>query len=125
MRLLQLQCPDGGFSSTLPPAAPCVPDVDTTGFALQALALVDRRRDRDDVAAADALLRGQDYVLSVRRSDGSFPGAAGNNTNSTALAVQALLAAPGTHRVRRVGRRRQRHGAVRPAAWPSGAHCRS
>jgi prenyltransferase beta subunit len=99
VRLRQLQCPDGGFSSTLPPASPCVSDVDTTGFALQALALVSDDATATTSPAADALVRGQDYVLSVRRSDGSFPGAAGNNTNSTALAVQALLASPGTHRV--------------------------
>ena len=99
VRLRRLQCPDGGFSSALPPGAPCVPDVDATGFALAALALVGDDSTTATSTAADAILRGQDYVLSVRRPDGSYPGAAGNNTNSTALAVQALLAAPGTHRV--------------------------
>jgi prenyltransferase beta subunit len=98
VRLRQLQCADGGFSSTLPPRSPCVSEVDTTGFALQALALVSDDSTSTTSPAADALVRGQDYVLSVRRSDGSFPGAAGNNTNSTALAVQALLASPGTDR---------------------------
>ena len=97
-RLLELQCPDGGFSSTLPPAAVCVPEVDTTGFALQALSLVRDQSGAQTSPVADALLRGQDYVLSVRRPDGSFPGAAGNNTNSSALAVEALLAAPAQRR---------------------------
>lgn len=120
VRLRQMQCPDGGFSSTLPPASPCVSDIDTTGFALQALALVTDDSSAPTSAAADAMLRGQDYVLAARRRDGSYPGAAGNNTNSTALAVQALLAAPGTRRVS-AGAPAVGSAAARPASSAAAA----
>lgn len=86
-RLEQLQCTDGGFSSTLVTAGQaCTSDVDTTGFAVQALSLVP--------AAATAVTSATHYLLSQQSADGGFTGAAGENVNSTALAVQALLAAP-------------------------------
>ncbi|MEE4546164.1 prenyltransferase/squalene oxidase repeat-containing protein [Streptomyces sp. V4-01] len=89
-RLLQLQCADGGFSSTLvTAAADCTSDVDTTGYALQALTLAPGHADQ--VAAA----RG--YLLKAQQKNGGYQGAAGVSSNSTALAVQALLA---TDRVR-------------------------
>jgi prenyltransferase beta subunit len=92
-RLLQLQCPDGGFSSELTPKT-CTGDVDTTGFALQALSLVPDDPSGFASPVADALSRGQDFVLAQQQQGGGFPGAAGINTNSTALAIQALSAAP-------------------------------
>lgn len=85
-RLLQLQCSDGGFSSTLiAPGADCTSDVDTTGYALQALTLAPGHAGQ--VAAARA------YLVKSQQKNGGYQGAAGVSSNSTALAVQALLAA--------------------------------
>lgn len=85
-RLESLQCADGGFSSTLlTKASKCTSDVDTTGYAIEALALIPSAKH--DVARAAAFLR------SKQQADGGWVGAAGENTNSTALAVQGLLAA--------------------------------
>lgn len=85
-RLLRLQCEDGGFSSALIAAgADCTSDVDTTGYALQALALVPGH------AAQVAAARG--YLVRNQQKNGGYQGAAGVSSNSTALAVQALLAA--------------------------------
>lgn len=84
-RLLQLQCKDGGFSSTLIAAgADCTSDTDTTGYAVQALTLVPGHADA--VAAARA------YLVKAQQSSGGYQGAAGVSTNSTALAVQGLFA---------------------------------
>lgn len=84
-RLEQLQCADGGFSSTLiAPGAACTSDVDTTGFAVQALVLVP--------SASAAVTAAEKYLVAQQAPDGGFTGAAGENVNSTALAVQALLA---------------------------------
>lgn len=82
-RLLQLQCADGGFSSDLiAPGKPCTSEVDTTGYAVQALAAV---------ASTDAqLAKAQAYLQKAQHANGLFPGAAGENSNSTALAAQAL-----------------------------------
>jgi hypothetical protein len=83
VRLHQLQCADGGFSSTLiAPGAACTSEVDTTGYAIQALAAV---------PGIDTWLgRAQQYLQRVQRSSGLYPGAAGNNSNSTAFAAQGL-----------------------------------
>ena len=83
VRLHQLQCADGGFSSTLiAPGAACTSEVDTTGYAIQALAAV---------PGTDSWLgRAQQYLQHVQRSSGLYPGAAGNNSNSTAFAAQGL-----------------------------------
>uniref|UniRef100_UPI002FDBAA47 prenyltransferase/squalene oxidase repeat-containing protein n=1 Tax=Streptomyces sp. IBSBF 2435 TaxID=2903531 RepID=UPI002FDBAA47 len=84
-RLAGLQCADGGFSSTLITAgAACASDVDTTGYAVQALVLVPGQADA--VAAARA------YLVKAQQRGGAYQGAAGTSSNSTALAVQALLA---------------------------------
>ncbi|MFI0943963.1 prenyltransferase/squalene oxidase repeat-containing protein [Streptomyces sp. NPDC021020] len=84
-RLLQLQCADGGFSSQLiAPGADCTSDVDTTGYAAQALALLPDR--------ADALASARAYLVKAQQKSGGYQGAAGLSSNSTALAVQALLA---------------------------------
>jgi hypothetical protein len=86
LRLEQLQCSDGGFSSTLiAPGAACTSDVDTTGAALQALVLLP--------AESAAAKQASTYLLAQQQPDGGFTGAAGENANSTALAVQGLLAA--------------------------------
>lgn len=84
-RLEQLQCADGGFSSTLiAPGAACTSDVDTTGFAVQALVLVP--------SASASVTAAEKYLVAQQEPDGGFTGAAGENVNSTALAVQALFA---------------------------------
>jgi hypothetical protein len=84
-RLGQLQCADGGFSSVLiAPGAACTSDVDTTGYAVQALSL----QPSGDAAVA----RGWAYLRSVQSADGGWSGAAGANSNSTGLATQAVLA---------------------------------
>ncbi|MGH3743930.1 MAG: prenyltransferase/squalene oxidase repeat-containing protein, partial [Mycobacteriales bacterium] len=107
-RLEQLQCPDGGFSSTLITAGQtCTSDVDTTGFAVQALALVP--------AATASVTSATQYLLAQQEADGGFTGAAGENVNSTALVVQALLAAPP------VGAPAGAAAAARPRASSSGA----
>jgi len=62
---------------------PCTPDPDTTGFALQALSLVPGASAEVGTATS--------YLLGAQQSDGGYLGAAGENTNSTALAVQGLL----------------------------------
>jgi hypothetical protein len=84
-RLVQLQCADGGFSSVLiAPGAACTSDVDTTGYALQALSLQPTRQAE--------VARGWQYLRSVQGDDGSWSGTAGANANSTGLATQAVLA---------------------------------
>ncbi len=83
VRLHQLQCADGGFTSTLiAPGATCTSEVDTTGYAVQALASVP--------GTDDWLGRAQQYLQRTQRTTGLYPGAAGNNSNSTAFAAQAL-----------------------------------
>ncbi len=84
-RLLQLQCSDGGFSSSLfTPGTDCASDVDTTGYALQALALLPGH--------ADAIAAARAYLATSQQPGGGYRGAAGVGSNSTALAVDALLA---------------------------------
>ena len=82
-RLGQLQCADGGFSSELPPATPCVSDSDATGYAVQALSQVSGNET--------AVGNGRAFLLAGQQPDGGFTGAAGENANSTGLASQALL----------------------------------
>lgn len=84
-RLEQLQCGDGGFSSTLiDPGADCTSDVDTTGYALQALSL--------QPSASDAVARGWAYLREAQDASGGWTGTSGINSNSTGLAAQAVLA---------------------------------
>jgi hypothetical protein len=94
-RLIGLQCADGGFSSTLiTGSSRCTSDVDSTGFAIQALARVP--------SAKSAVIKAAGYLRSHQRQDGGWLGAAGENSNSTALAIQGLIAArTGAARVRR------------------------
>lgn len=83
MRLSQLQCADGGFSSSLLAAgAVCTSDVDATGYAVQALAAV---------AGTDLWLgAAQRYLLAQQSESGLLPGTAGDNSNTTGLAAIAL-----------------------------------
>ncbi len=97
-RLTGLQCADGGFPSLLITAgAPCTSDVDTTSYALQALLLVP--------GAETAAGKAANYLLAAQQGNGGFTGAAGENSNSTGLAVQGLQAA----------------GSAQPAASPARA----
>jgi prenyltransferase beta subunit len=83
-RLESLQCPGGGFSSTLITGSdPCTPDPDTTSYALQALSLVP--------AAGSAVTAATSYLAGTQQTDGGYLGAAGENSNSTGLAIQGLL----------------------------------
>ena len=76
-RLEQLQCADGGFSSVLiAPGGACSSDVDTTGYAVQALSVLP--------AGQAAVARGWAYLRGAQSADGGWSGAAGVNSNSTA-----------------------------------------
>ena len=81
-RLTGLQCPDGGFPSdwTLPG---CTSEVDTTGYAVQALSLV--------AGTGTVVGNARSYLLAAQQPDGGFNGAAAENANSTGLATQGLL----------------------------------
>jgi hypothetical protein len=78
------QCGDGGFQSTVRPdtgVACSGEDVDSTGYAVQALLAA---------GAKGAAASGLTWLRQARNSDGGY----GNpsNANSTALAVEALIA---------------------------------
>jgi hypothetical protein len=83
--LLGQQCPAGGFPENFD-ATPCVPSVDATGFAVQALATVGS--PAANAAASDA---GR-WLKRHQHANGSFSGNGARNANSTALAAQALTA---------------------------------
>ena len=84
-RLGQLQCADGGFTSVLiAPGAACTSDVDTTGYAVQALSL--------QPSGQASVARGWEYLRGAQSAGGGWSGAAGVNSNSTGLATQAVLA---------------------------------
>lgn len=84
--LVGQQCEDGSFPETFGQAT-CTASVDTTGFAVQALALTGGAGAQQAVDDAVAWLK------SVQRTDGSFVGNEVANSNTTALAAQALDAA--------------------------------
>jgi hypothetical protein len=85
--LIAQQCRDGGFPSQLltSPRKACKAgsDVDSTGYAVQALLATGNR---------DAASRGVRFLRNVQDNDGGF-GLGGGNANSTAIAVEALIAA--------------------------------
>jgi hypothetical protein len=85
--LVAQQCADGGFPTQLlrnsRTACKAGSDVDSTGYAVQALLATGNR---------NAALRGVRYLTRVQNRHGGF-GAQGGNANSTAIAVEALLAA--------------------------------
>ncbi|MGI8664434.1 MAG: prenyltransferase/squalene oxidase repeat-containing protein [Jatrophihabitans sp.] len=113
-RLEELQCLDGGFSSTLIVAGgTCTSEVDTTGYALQALLLVP--------GTGSVTAQAEAYLLAGQQGDGGYLGAAGANTNSTSLAVQALLAIQGAAALPALAGNGGRAAAVRAAATPAGA----
>jgi hypothetical protein len=77
------QCPDGGFPIAFGQPA-CKSDVDGTAMVLQALLAVGEK-----TASAKAL----GWLVAQQKADGGFPSAtAGPNSNSTGLAVGALVA---------------------------------
>ncbi|HEU5033815.1 MAG TPA: prenyltransferase/squalene oxidase repeat-containing protein [Mycobacteriales bacterium] len=83
--LANQQCSNGAFSSTVrdDTTKPCADnDVDSTGYAVQALLAAGAKQP-----AAKALV----WLAHARNSDGGF-GTPASNANSTALAVQALVA---------------------------------
>lgn len=86
--LIGQQCANGGFASLIrdDTSTDCTSnDVDATGYAVQALLAAGQK-----VAAT----RGLDFLAQTRNADGGYGTAAGeaSNANSTALALQALVA---------------------------------
>jgi len=82
--LESLEDADGGWPSLIPPGAGATSDVDSTAMVVMALAL-----DPAPTATA-AVLRGITWIAGQQEADGGFPGASGDSTNSTALALLAL-----------------------------------
>jgi hypothetical protein len=83
--LESLQSASGAWPSVIPSTGDS--DVDSTSIAAMAL---DGRSD-----ATAAVTRATAWIASQQQPDGGFPGAAGESTNTTALAIQALsLASP-------------------------------
>lgn len=81
--LVGTQCADGGFPLYLA-VTPCESNVDTTGFAVQALLAVGRTTDA---------VEGLDWLQQVQKPDGGFGGSGPTtavNANSTGLAAAAL-----------------------------------
>ena len=89
--LESLQDPDGGWPSLIPPGPAPSSEVDSTAVAVMALAL-----DPGSAAAA-AVVRGSAWMAGQQEANGGFPGASGDNTNSTALALLALGLDRGAH----------------------------
>lgn len=86
--LRSLQRSDGGFPALIPTGGG-PSDVDSTSIAAMALDLI------DDASAKRAVVRANRWIARQQLADGGFPGAAGDSTNSAALAVQSLsLATP-------------------------------
>jgi hypothetical protein len=81
--LLDQQCDNGSFPETFG-ATTCTGSVDATGFAVQALTTVGRPAATDAAAAAGT------WLVKRQHRDGSFTGNGVRNSNSTALAAQAL-----------------------------------
>ncbi|MET8698038.1 prenyltransferase/squalene oxidase repeat-containing protein [Kitasatospora sp. NPDC004723] len=80
--LKSLQHADGSWPSLIPATGDS--DVDSTAMAAMALALV------PGTEAAQAVDKGISWLAGRQLPDGGFPGAAGNSTNSAALAVQGM-----------------------------------
>ncbi|MGW0218285.1 prenyltransferase/squalene oxidase repeat-containing protein [Micromonospora chokoriensis] len=79
-----LQRTDGSFPSLIP-AEDADKDVDSTAMAAMALAPL-----ADDPTARVAVDKALAWIASTQKAHGGFPGAAGDSTNSTALAIQGL-----------------------------------
>ncbi|MFJ8578341.1 prenyltransferase/squalene oxidase repeat-containing protein [Micromonospora sp. NPDC093277] len=82
--LRQLQRASGAFPSLIP-ADGSGDEVDSTAMAAMALALL-----TDDPAATAAVDKALTWLAAQQKAGGGFPGAAGDSTNSTALAIQGL-----------------------------------
>jgi hypothetical protein len=106
--LAGLHCPDGGFPvPVLAPGADCVSEVDGTAFAVQALVAAGR---------AEPAKAALDWLVSVRQPNGSFANKTEPNANSTAVAVQGLLAGGRDATSSVAWLRRQQVGCAGPAA---------
>ncbi|MFD8912355.1 prenyltransferase/squalene oxidase repeat-containing protein [Streptomyces sp. NPDC059575] len=81
--LKKLQNADGSWPSLIPSTGDS--DVDSTAMAVMALALLP-----DDESASAAVTKGVAWIAKQQKTDGGFPGAAGDSTNSAGLAVQGL-----------------------------------
>ena len=84
--LESLQNNAGAWPSLLPDSGDS--DVDSTAMAAMALALLP-----DDATAAAATTKAIAWIASQQKADGGFDGAAGESTNSAALAIQGLTLA--------------------------------
>jgi hypothetical protein len=86
--LASRQCTDGGFPSEISgtTAASCAAgsDVDSTGYAVQALFAVQSK---------PAARSGLSFLRHARHGNGGFGSGGTSNANSTAIAVEALVAA--------------------------------
>ncbi len=80
--LESLQSPAGAWPSLIPSTGDS--EVDSTAMAMMALALV------PGDTASKAVDKGAAWIAGQQEADGGFPGAAGDSTNSTALAIQGL-----------------------------------
>jgi hypothetical protein len=80
--LASLQNPDGGWPALIPPGSGATSDVDSTAMAVMALSLVPSQ--------SASVNRGITWIASQQLAGGGFPGAAGDNTNSAALALMAM-----------------------------------
>ncbi|WP_051740109.1 prenyltransferase/squalene oxidase repeat-containing protein [Kitasatospora sp. MBT66] len=87
--LKSLQHADGSWPSLIPATGDS--DVDSTAMAVMALALV----PGDEAAAA--VDKGVAWIAGRQLADGGFPGAAGDSTNSAALAVQGMTLRRSAH----------------------------
>ncbi|MCM2424671.1 prenyltransferase/squalene oxidase repeat-containing protein [Streptomyces sp. RKAG337] len=86
--LESLQNAKGAWPSLIPATGDS--DVDSTAMAVMALSMV------PGDAAADAVAKGISWIATQQKADGGFPGAAGDSTNSAALAIQALRLGKGS-----------------------------
>ncbi|WTU30745.1 terpene cyclase/mutase family protein [Kitasatospora purpeofusca] len=89
--LKSLQHADGSWPSLIPATGDS--DVDSTAMAVMALALA----PGDEAAAA--VDKGVAWIAGRQLADGGFPGAAGDSTNSAALAVQGMTLRRSAHGV--------------------------
>ncbi|MBV2356719.1 terpene cyclase/mutase family protein [Streptomyces sp. J2-1] len=84
-----LQNDNGSWPSLIPSTNDS--DVDSTAMAVMALALT------PDGTHSPAVTKGIAWIAGQQEKDGGFPGAAGDSTNSAALAVQGLSLDAGSY----------------------------
>jgi hypothetical protein len=84
--LVQQQCTNGAFPLELSTPG-CTASVDATSFAVQALLAIGGKK------ATETAQLGARWLKRHQNANGSFTGNDVNNTNTTGLAAQALLAA--------------------------------